>query len=185
MIFNTDRSHRPEGGIHFQFRQFEQSLGGLRQFPEAIDQFLSHVGDCLYILEAADAAIDIDFLPHIDHVITWQVGFDRQMNFDIEAEFGRLVGQLSNGIFEQLAVQLVSDRGDVSALLGAEQVSCSADFEISHRDAEPGSELREFLDGMESSRGIRVEVFVSVDQQIAMGLMSISSDPSSQLMQFR
>ena len=50
-------------------------------------------------------------------------------------------GQLVHGLLEHLRVHLEADRGDVPALLVAEQVAGAADLEVGHGDLEAGAEV--------------------------------------------
>ena len=68
----------------------------------------------------------------------------------------RLVLQVTGRIVEQAAIKLVPDRRDVPALLGPQNVSRAANFEIPHGDLETGTQLAEFLDRL--SRRAAVEL---------------------------
>lgn len=58
-----------------------------------------------------------------------------------------------DGVFEEAAIHLVTDGGDVAALFGAEDVACAADFEIAHGDFETGAEHGVLLEGFQSFLG--------------------------------
>ena len=59
--------------------------------------------------------------------------------------------ELADGLFQQLAVQLVADRGDVAALLRAQDVAGAADFQVAHGDGEAGAHVAELLDRLQAA----------------------------------
>lgn len=119
MVLDFDGLNRPEGRIHFELGDFQKAFDGPWDLSESVFELLSHLTDRLDVLQAADAAVNVDFVPHVLNVFGWQIGFDRQLDIDIKAEFQRGLGHLPNGLVEQLAVQFVSDCGDMAALLGS------------------------------------------------------------------
>ena len=82
-------------------------------------------------------------------------------------------GQLGDRLVQHLDVELEAERSDVAGLLGAEQVTCSADLEIAHGDREARPELRMVGERREPCPrlrgqlvGVRVEQ-VRVSEQVA------------------
>jgi len=69
-----------------------------------------------------------------------------------------------NRLAQQLAVQFVTDRRDVAALLGAEDVAGAADFQVAHGDLKARSQLRKLLDCLQPPRRRRRNLLVRVEQ---------------------
>ena len=90
---------------------------------------------------------------------------------------------LPHGVFQQLAVQLVADGGDVAALLRAEDVAGPADFQVAQGDLEAGAQLGELLDRLEPPGGVRRDAAVAVEQQVGIGPVLVPADPAAQLVQ--
>ena len=63
--------------------------------------------------------------------------------------------QRPHRVLQQLAVQLVADRRDVAALLGAEDVAGAADLQVAHGDLEAGPQLGELLDRLQPLLRVR------------------------------
>ena len=61
---------------------------------------------------------------------------------------------VGDGLLEKLAVQVKADGGDVAALLGAEQVARSADFQVAHGYFESGTQFRVLFDGGDALAGV-------------------------------
>ena len=60
-----------------------------------------------------------------------------------------LAGELADRFGHHLDVEVEADRGDVTRLLGAEQVAGAADLEVAHRDLEPRTEIGELADRLQ------------------------------------
>ena len=82
----------------------------------------------------------------------------------LAAQFGHSLGQ-------NLLVGFESDVGDVAALLGAEQVTRTANIEVLHRDVESRAQIRELLDGAQSASRIVGQQLVGRREQVAVGLL--------------
>src|SRR5262245_47334885 len=95
----------------------------------------------------------------------------------------RLIAQFANRVFQQLTVQFVSDRRDVTALLRPEQVPCPANFQVTHGDLESCSQGRELLNRLEAGRRLRGNEFVIVQEQVGVGPVLVPSDAAAQLVQ--
>src|SRR5579884_2225293 len=105
------------------------------------------------------------------------------MNFKRRAQ--RLVLELAHGILQQLAVQLVADGRDVSALLGAADIAGAADFEVPHGNLETSPQLGELFNRLEPASGRRRDAALTVEQQIGIGPVLVTTDSSPQLVQIR
>ena len=88
-------------------------------------------------------------------------------------------------IFQELAIQLIADGGNVAALLRAQDVAGPADFQVAHGNLEAGPQLGEFLNRLEAARGLRRDRPVAVEQHVGVSPMLESSDAAAQLMQIR
>jgi len=97
------------------------------------------------VLGLGQAAIDLQTLA----LGTDVAGGDKTGSAEVDIGFGDrrffLVFQPSDGGGEQLAVKLITDRADVAGLLGAEDISRPANFQIAHGDSEAGAEFGIFF----------------------------------------
>ena len=141
VILDFDGLDRPEGRIHPQLGDFQQSNDRRGDWAEAILEFLSHLADRLDVLHSAHAAIHVDFVPHVLDVLRGQIGLDRELDIDVQGEFQRRLGHLSDGLVEQLAIEFIAYRRDMSALLGSQKVAGPSDFQVSHGDTKACAQL--------------------------------------------
>ena len=93
--------------------------------------------------------------------------------------------QALHGLFEELAVHLEADAGDVAVLLGAKQVARAADLEVAHGDLEAGAELSEFLHGLQALlRRLRQDLIRLVDE-VREGHVVRAADAPAHLVELR
>ncbi len=95
----------------------------------------------------------------------------------------RLVLQLPGRLFQKLAIHLVTNGRDMSALLGAKDVARSANFQIAHRDLEPRPQMAVFLDRLQPLGRHRRHRPVRRQQQITIRPILIPPHSSAKLMQ--
>jgi hypothetical protein len=69
LILDFDGLDRPEGCIHPQLGDLQQSNDWLRDWTEPILELLPHLADRLDVLHSAHAAIHVDFVPHVLDVL--------------------------------------------------------------------------------------------------------------------
>ena len=95
----------------------------------------------------------------------------------------RLFLGVADGVFQQLAIQLVTDSRDMAALLRAEDVAGAANLQVAQGDLEARAEFGELLDRLEPLGGDWVDGAVAVEQQVGVGAVLESADAAAQLMQ--
>jgi hypothetical protein len=57
-------------------------------------------------------------------------------------------------LFEELAIEVEADGGDMAALLGAEEIAGAADFKVAEGDLKAGSEGGILFDGADAFAGV-------------------------------
>ena len=91
--------------------------------------------------------------------------------------------ELPHGLFQQLAIHLITHGRDMAGLLRAQNVSRAANFQIAHRDLEARAQVRIFLDRLESLRRDRRHGPIRRQKQIAIRPMLPPPDPAAKLVQ--
>ena len=81
------------------------------------------------------------------------------------------------------AVHVEADRGDVTGLLGAEQVPGAADLEVAHGDLEPRPEVGELADRLESLVRLLGERAVAGVEEVRVRALAAPPDPTAQLVE--
>ena len=112
--------------------------------------------------------------------------FDRQINGD---RF-RLLDRVSETHFfhcrcQHARVEIESDRRDVAALLGSQDVAGATNFEVSQRDLESCAKLGRFLDRFESRDRFLAQSALVVIKQIRVGAVVTAPDSPAQLIKLR
>ena len=111
------------------------------------------------------------------------VGEEIQAKLHFEAGFGLLAFEVADALFEELAVKLKADGGDVAALFGAEQVAGAADFQVAHGDAEAAAQGGILFDGAEALAGLHQQAGMAGQQQVGVGLVLVTAHPAAQLIE--
>ena len=91
--------------------------------------------------------------------------------------------QLLHRHFEEAAIEVVPDVGDVPALLGAEDVARAPDLEVAHRELEPGPEVVELLDRVQPLLGDLGRNRVRAQQEVGVRLRARPPDAAAQLVE--
>ena len=130
-----------------------------------------------------EPAVDVDLGPQIADIIAGEEG----VAGEVERHLGGIGGgdplHPPHGLFEEAAVELVADGGDVAALLGAEEVAGAADLEVAHCQREPRPHAREFLDRSQAPRGGGGEPGRFVDEHVAVGAVVGAADTAAELVE--
>ena len=87
--------------------------------------------------------------------------------------------------FQELDVQLESDRRHVAGLLGAEQVARAADLEVAHRDGEAAPELGVIGEGGEPRPRLRRQLLAVGVEEVGVGQGVAPADPPANLVELR
>lgn len=113
-----------------------------RLVAEAIDQLLLHVVALCCGRDRRNALVDLQPLLVAGDISIRQIRIDMYIHagFDIAIELGGFALRLQHGFLQQLAVQVIADVGEMSALLGSEQVARAAQLQIAHGNAEARSQ---------------------------------------------
>src|SRR5690606_16456194 len=91
--------------------------------------------------------------------------------------------ELANSVLQKLAIEFVPHGRDVTALLGAENVSRPANLEVPHRDFEAGPQFAELFDRLEPFGRLVSQRLALFEQEITVRPMLVPSNPTAQLMQ--
>lgn len=163
--------------------EFQESHRLLRRRTKAILEFGQQFLQILQIGDIGEFAVELDLFPAGGDVGAGEVGGDGEVDGDVSQLTERLFFEATDGVFEELAVEFVTDGGDVTGLFGSEDISRTSNFEIAHGDAESGTEFTEFLDGLEAFGGIGAEALAGFDEEVAVGAVFVTTDASPKLME--
>ena len=103
--------------------------------------------------ERLETVVALVAVAMVSYMILWMRRNARHLKGDIETHldfdtrFDFLAFQTGDALFEQLTVEFKAHRGDVAALLCAEQIACATDFQIAHGDLKAAAQGRVLLDG--------------------------------------
>ena len=108
-------------------------------------------------------------------------GDEIEPQIDIEPESQFFTFAFRNGLFEQLAVQIETNRHDMAALRRSENAARPTNLQIAHRDAKARAQRAVLLDGADSfSRGANCHHFPR-EQEIGVSFMLGPADAPAQL----
>ena len=100
-------------------------------------------------------------------------------------ELAHFAGELADRFGDHLDVEVEADRGDVTRLLGAEQVARAADLEVAHRDLEAGTEVGELADRLQALVRLLGERTIARIQEVRVRALPAPADPAAQLVELR
>ena len=178
-----DGGDQPLDAQDADFGRLQQPLGGVRRGAVAVGQFGPEVVELLLVAQSRETAVDLDAQLLARHVVARQVGRPGQIDVHLDGGLRRLVLQLPHGVFEQLAVHLVADGGDVPRLLRAEDVAGPANLEVAHADLEARAQLAELLDRLEPLLRRRRDHLVRIDDEVGVGPQLGPADAAAELVQ--
>jgi hypothetical protein len=181
LTLDVDFRDSPNHRVQFQLRQVQQALDWPRRLAESIDQLGAKVGQLVVTTDAREAAVQVDFQPHVVHIVGRQEGIAGQTDINLQAHFGRTLLQRANGVLQKLAIEFISHGGNVTALLCAEHVARATDFQIAHCNGKARPQLVEFLDRPQPASRIGREVLVRLNEQVAIGPVFVASDTAAKL----
>lgn len=120
-------------------------------------------------------------------IVLEPLGFAETEEVDVKADFHRLGNaaalKFGGGGLEHLAIQVKADGGDVTGLLGAEEVAGAADFEVAHGDFEAGAECRVLFDGVDAFAGVAAGHEVARDHEVGVGAFAAATNATAQLVE--
>ena len=96
-----------------------------------------------------------------------------------------LAGELTDRLGDHLDVEVEADRGDVTRLLGAEQVARAADLEVAHRDLETGTEVGELADRLQPLVRLFGERAIGRIEEVRVRALPAAADAAAQLVELR
>src|SRR5205823_1732096 len=106
-----------------------------------------------------------------------------QVQVDLQVSPHRLLPKMAHGVFQQLAIHLVADRGDVATLLRAQDVAGSADLQVAQGNLETCPQLGEFLDRLEPPGSRGREAAFRVQEQVGVSPVLVAANAATKLMQ--
>src|SRR5690606_28420974 len=84
-------------------------------------------------------------------------------------------------LLKQLAIKIKPDGSDVAALLRAEDVPGTADFEVAHGDFESAAEAGILFNGADSLAGVHKETGVARQQEVGIRLVLVTAHAAAKL----
>ncbi len=106
---------------------------------------------------------------------------------NVELHFGRFLQRLAlhlgDGLVHHLAVEVVTDCGDVPALRLAEQVTGATDLQIAHGDLEATPQVGGLTDRAQPLVRLFGEHLIARMEEVCVGPLTRAPDPASQLVQ--
>src|SRR4249919_571915 len=142
----------------------EQVPDRLRERAVAVLGRRDELAELVLVLRERDPPMEVDLERLRRHVRCGDVGVDSRVDPYRPCRDPSPARELRDRLVEHLDVELEPERGDVTRLLGAEEVAGAADLEVAHGDLETGAQLRVVCDRREASaclrrqlRGVRVE----------------------------
>ncbi|MCA9246706.1 MAG: hypothetical protein KDA42_06310 [Planctomycetales bacterium] len=84
---------------------------------------------------------------------------------------------------QQPGVEIKPDGGNLAVLLGPQQFSRAANFQIAHGDAETGAQIAGLGDGLQPLIGVGIELVVFGRKQVGVGLHRAPTNAPAQLIQ--
>ena len=144
VVFGLDAADSGGFGVDADFADGEEDAGGGREFPEAVAHFVFDGAEGLGVGGEGEAAVEVDAEAGFGDVAGGEFGavFEGiELDFSADAVGAGFPFEAGDGLFEELAIEFKADAGDVAALLGTEEVTGTAEFEVAHRDAEACAEL--------------------------------------------
>ena len=94
------------------------------------------------------------------------------------------VTQSLGGMFEHLAVHVITHRSDMPGLFSAQQVARPTDFQVTHGNLEPRAEHCVLLNSAESLDCFVIDGAIFRQHEIAIRAMLVSPDTPTQLVEF-
>ena len=174
-------------------------FGGKR--AETVEQAAAIGFEFVVALQTVEFAIEQHALGGTGHVgfgeIGVEVALDIALRGEISAEgFGRLAGEFfgeeigefvvfefGNGFGENLLIGLISQIGDETTLLGAQEIAGAADVEILHGDVDAAAEIGKALDGLQAAATVVGQGAEGRRHEIAEGFLAAASHATTHLVQ--
>ncbi len=91
--------------------------------------------------------------------------------------------ELFDGFFEDAAVEVEADGGDVAGLFGAEEVACAAYFQVAHGDFEAAAEFAVLADGGGAFAGLARAHHGGREEEVGVGLLGGAADAATELIE--
>ena len=117
------------------------------------------------------------------------VGRNAYVETKIERDFchfnARLAPHFAYGALQHLRIKFEAHRFDVAALLSAEKISRTPQFEIKGSDLEAGAEVREFFQSSQTAAGDRRQLDFRGQKQVRVGAPVRAANASTKLIKLR
>ena len=102
---------------------------------------------------------------------------------DIHPWFDFLPLERGDALFEQLAVEFETNRGDVAALLRPQHVTGPSNLQVAHRDLKSAAQRRVLFYGADALARLGQHSGMARNQKIGIRLMFVAPDPSAKLIE--
>src|SRR5207245_7542665 len=130
-----DEVVRPEAGnLDLRLLECEEVLDRLRQRPVPVLERRLELAQLVLGLGEGEAPVDVDPQRLGRHVLLGNVGVDPGVDAHRADGDAPLALELRDRLVQHLDIELEADGGDVSGLLCAEELTGTANLEVTHRD---------------------------------------------------
>ena len=173
------------GGQIAHQRNIDQSLYRPRRFPETVNQLIGYIHCILLVSDACNFFIYIDAVGKTINITLGDMGAYPHVNeaFLLHGVFRLLPFFLQHSLSQHLDIHIVSHRFHMPMLLRSQDIARSADFQISHGNAEPGTEGGKLPDGGKALGSNVGHLLVGLEGQIGKGTAVGTPHPAPQLVQ--
>ncbi len=158
-----------------------RASAGVGQRAVAVLPLGADVGDLGLARDRRQPPVRLEPQLLLGDVVGREEGIGGHVELDLRRLGDRLALHLGDRLGDHLAVQVVSDRGDVTRLRLAEQVAGTADLEVAHRDPEAGTELGRLADRAQPFVRLLGQRAVARVEQVGVGALTAAPDPTAQL----
>ena len=137
-VHEDDRLDTCRTGQQTDFGLVQQRVHFLWDRTVDVDSIGAETVHILPGLATAQLAVDLHPLAVAGHIHLGDECIQPQFDMRLAPRRRDLAAKCAYGLLQQAAVQLVTDGGDVPALLSAKDVARAADFQVAHGDLETG-----------------------------------------------
>ena len=127
----------------------DEQVDALRHVAETVRKLVLHLLHVLRAGNRSDALVHVQLLNLVADVGRGNIRV--QLRIDLRLKIlplGLVTLHGADGFVEHLAIQIVSDAGNLAVLLRTEEISRAADLQVAKRNLVAGAELGVIADGL-------------------------------------
>ena len=127
-----------------------QNLYLFRRFAKTVDDLIQQVAPAS-IIQPRKAPVQLQLITGIGNIIVWDIAVntDLQNRVRLGNTVLNTVLQLADRPLQHIAVSGKAHAGNMPMLLRSQQITCTADLQITHRDLKPGSQFCKVADRLQ------------------------------------